>query len=152
STAPVPPSRLNGRVDRDLETICLKCLEKEPSRRYDSAMALAEELERWQHGEPIRARPVGPVVKGWRWARRNPLVAGLVGLVGVLLIAGIVGLLVTNAAIARKNAELNRQRDRAKRAVDDMYTEVAERLLPESPGMQKTRREFLLKALQFYEE
>ncbi|MFI5454954.1 MAG: protein kinase [Isosphaerales bacterium] len=152
STAPTRPRMLNPRVDRDLETICLKCLEKEPKARYGSAEALAEDLDRWLGGEPIEARSVGSLVRGWRWARRNPVVAGLLGLVGMLLVAGIVGLIVSNAAISRKNTEIVRQRNRAKQVVDDMYTQVAERLLLNVPGMEPVRRELLIKALRYYEE
>ena len=149
---PDPPSSINRRVDRDLQTICLKCLEKEPASRYGSALALAEDLERWDRGEPIAARPVGPVVKGWRWARRNKFVASLLGLVGALLIAGIAGLVVGNAMLVRKNTEILRRTNQTRQAVDDMYTQVAEQLLPDLPGKEQVRREFLLKALKYYEE
>jgi hypothetical protein len=75
---PAPPSALNRRVDRDLETICLKCLRKEPEGRYASAAAVAEDLERWVHGEPIQARPVGRVERTRRWIKRHPALAGIV--------------------------------------------------------------------------
>jgi len=149
---PPPPCSLNRAVDRDLQTICLKCLDKDPKKRYRSAEDVAEDLERWLAGKPIAARPVGRVVKGWRWARRNKAVAGLLGLVGVLLIAGMIGLAVSNAMLALKNAEIIRQRNRAQQVVDDMYTQVAERLLPNVPGMEPVRRELLIKALRYYEE
>jgi serine/threonine protein kinase/tetratricopeptide (TPR) repeat protein len=74
-TEPRPPRSLNSKVDRDLSTICLKCLEKDPKRRYSSALALAEDLERWLKHEPIRARRVGPLVRGRKWVRRNPSIA-----------------------------------------------------------------------------
>ncbi len=85
---PVPPRRLNPSVPRDLETICLKCLEKDPARRYPSAAALREDLRRFLAGEPIAARPVGRTERAWRWSRRNPLAAALITLVVVLTTAG----------------------------------------------------------------
>src|SRR6266404_6141723 len=77
-TEPRQPRRLNPKVDRDLATICLKCLEKNPQRRYPSALALAEDLERWLKHQPIRARRTGIFGRGKRWVRRNPTIALLI--------------------------------------------------------------------------
>src|SRR5262249_52827337 len=85
---PIAPSRIRLRVPRDVETICLKCLEKEPSRRYATAADLADDLRRFVAGEPIRARPVGRAERLLRWCRRNPAPASAVGLAALLLVAG----------------------------------------------------------------
>src|SRR6185312_9659984 len=74
-TEPRPPRLWNPKVDRDLSTICLKCLEKDPLRRYSSALALAEDLERWLRHEPVLARRIGIVGHSTRWIRRNPTAA-----------------------------------------------------------------------------
>lgn len=86
---PVSPSRLNDRVPRDLTTICLKCLHKEPQRRYSSALALAEDLQRFLRGEPILARPTGTLERGLKWVARNRLLAGMILGGGLLLIVGL---------------------------------------------------------------
>src|SRR5881397_3249896 len=87
-TEPRQPRLLNPKVDRDLATICLMCLDKDPQRRYSSALALAEDLERWLKHEPIRARRTGLVTRGRKWVRRNPtsalLVASLVALAAAI--------------------------------------------------------------------
>src|SRR5262249_51691604 len=86
---PVPPSRWETSVPLDLETVCLKCLRKEPEQRYASAAELAADLGRFQRGEPVQARPVGRLERGWRWGRRNPAVAVLLAAVLLLIVAGV---------------------------------------------------------------
>jgi TolB-like protein/tRNA A-37 threonylcarbamoyl transferase component Bud32 len=99
-TEPRQPRLLNPKIDRDLSTICLKCLEKDPKRRYSSALALAEDLERWLKHEPIQARHTGVFARGGKWVRRNPTSA--------LLVASLVGLAAAAAWIVWKS-ELIRQ-------------------------------------------
>jgi eukaryotic-like serine/threonine-protein kinase len=90
---PVPPRRLNPSVPADLETICLKCLEKESGKRYPSAAALADDLGRYLAGEPIIARPVTRFERGVKWARRRPAIAALLGLVTLVTALGLGGVL-----------------------------------------------------------
>ena len=103
----LPPSRLNRRVPRDLEVICLKCLEKDPDRRYPGAGALAEDLNRWLRGEPIHARPVGLATRAAMWCRRHPVPAALTGLLVLAVIIGIAGVTWKwrEAAVARDESE-----------------------------------------------
>jgi serine/threonine protein kinase/tetratricopeptide (TPR) repeat protein len=100
SQDPVPPSRLNARVPRDLETICLKCLHKDPQGRYATAAALADDLRRFQRGESIAARPVGPLERFGKWVRRRPAAAALLGATAfftIVLIGGALWLVVQRA-------------------------------------------------------
>ena len=94
---PAPKLRsLAPALDRDLETICAKCLEREPHARYRSAGELAEDLERWLHGHSIVARPVSPPVRLWRWSRRNPIVAGMAAV--LLAMATAVAVMISKGA------------------------------------------------------
>lgn len=87
---PVPPRRLNDRIPRDLETVCLRAMAKEPRSRYASAQAFADDLQHWLEGRTVVARPVGTIQKAWRWCRRNPRLAGAGAIVTAVLTAGAV--------------------------------------------------------------
>jgi tetratricopeptide (TPR) repeat protein len=122
---PVTPSRLVPRVSRDLETICLKCLHKEPERRYASAAALVDDLNRFCEGRPIRARPPSPAGRLWRWARRKPTTAGLLAALLALFILTVGG----GLWLGRQQAE------RQGRA-----TEAVEAALAQLPGLRREGR------------
>ena len=110
------PRRMNSAVPREVEIICLKCLEKAPARRYPTAQALADDLQRWLRGEPILARPPGPMERAFKWARRHPTSAALAGVSGLAILL-IVGILATanvllrheQAATLQSNQQLREQ-------------------------------------------
>jgi WD40 repeat protein len=117
---PVPPRRLRPGCPRDLETVCLRCLEKQPGRRYGSAAELAEDLRRFQAGEPVRARPVGAAERTWKWARRRPALAAAYAL---LIAAVVLGLGGGGATWLWRRAE--KARDDAEAARRDLQTSNA---------------------------
>ncbi|HJZ58351.1 MAG TPA: serine/threonine-protein kinase, partial [Gemmataceae bacterium] len=88
---PVPPASLQPGVSRDLETVCMKCLHKQPHRRYTTALELAEDLERYLEGRPVLARPVGLPERAWRWAARRPTIAALIAAVALTATGGVAG-------------------------------------------------------------
>jgi WD40 repeat protein/tRNA A-37 threonylcarbamoyl transferase component Bud32 len=113
---PRPPRRINDKIPRDLETICLKAMAKAPGRRYDSARALADDLRRFLKGEPIRARPVGTMERLGRWCRRNPAVAALTATVATLLLAAAVLSTAAALRIDAHRAAAERSAESANRA------------------------------------
>jgi len=155
---PVPPRKLNPLIDRDAETICLKCLEKHVLRRYASGETLAEDLRRYLDHKPIQARPIGPLGRCWRWCLRNPVTAASLALAVAFLIAALVaatvGYLKTSASLAVAN-QAKKQSDesfrQARSAVDRFFTHVSENELLDLPGMQPLRRELLEEAIAYYE-
>ncbi len=108
---PASPRQLNGAVDRDLETICLKCLEKEAGRRYASATELADDLSRYLDGRPISARPISRVARLARWCRRNPRVAVLSGALLLALVGGLAGTSTGMVRAEQRRVEAEYERD-----------------------------------------
>jgi len=148
---PMPPSQRRAGVPRDLEVVCLKCLEKQPQQRYASAEALADDLRRFLDDEPIHARPVGRLERLVKWVRRRPALAAL-ALVSVLALAGVVGLEL------RHSARVRVERDRAEQslalsleAVNKLMTEVSEEHLADEPHLEEYRRVMLTRALAYYQ-
>jgi WD40 repeat protein len=138
---PVRPRVLNPKADRDLETICLKCLEKDPARRYGSAEALADDLERWLHGEPIRARRAPAARRVWKWCRRNPAWTAFLGVLGASLVA-------LSAFQAVSKAQLAEERNNAfaqKKDADDLRAEAVQQKQQEEE-LRKQTQEALARA------
>jgi serine/threonine-protein kinase len=122
--SPRPPRELNPRVPADLETICLKCLEKEPARRYGSAADLADDLGRWAAGEPISARRAGRLERGLRWCRRRPREAAIVALAVALFVMALGSLWSLDRQQARRRAEQELLQEQARGRVRGVLEQV----------------------------
>jgi len=136
STEVVSPRRLRPDVPRDLETICLKCLEKEPQKRYASALALADDLRRFLDGRPIDARPLGPWERSWRWCRRNPKLAGLAAALLLTFALGTPTLLWLWVRARFEQSRAETERDHAQLARNQMFAAVNAILLTDQGPLQ----------------
>lgn len=175
---PVPPRRLQSRIPRDIETICLKCLEKTPSRRYESAAALTADLRRFLNDEPIAARAVRTTEKGVRWLRKHPAITATTFAVIVLFVVGLSAIIHEANRANESEFDLRIQRDEARRmermaieerdlaeaaresaeaslrraiAAVESLTAVGERL-QQMPHQQQTSQEIFNSAVTFYED
>jgi eukaryotic-like serine/threonine-protein kinase len=117
-TDPLPPSRVQPRIPAELEVICLKCLAKEPSRRYATAADLADDLGRYLRGEPVKARRTPAWRRAARWARRQPVLAGLAALSACAVLALLVGWVAFTSQLRSAAARLQEERDEADRQRD----------------------------------
>jgi serine/threonine-protein kinase len=162
---PVPPRQLQPKVPRDLETICLRCLRKEPARRYASADALADDLGRFLQGQPIQARPTGLGERCVKWVRRQPALAALLAVCAVTVAGAIVGVVWHNVQLSAALRDVEKQQQEARlqrdRARDRLIAEagVVEKFLlkvSESPemkarGLEALRKKLLESAIPYYE-
>jgi WD40 repeat protein len=133
---PLPPQQLNPKIDCDLETICLKCLDKRPQCRYASAEDLAEDLASWVEGKPIRARRVRLAERLWLWCRRKPVLAAL-SVAAALLLLLVIGLVPISLISASRKAEA----DAAKAVADEEARKAAEKARREED--KKRHKEYL---------
>ncbi len=145
---PLSPRRLNPAIPRVLETILLKAMNKEPELRYATAAALADDLRRFLDDKPIMAKRPSLIGRAAKWTRRR---RALVATAFLFLLFGVVGLATSTVLIARQQRVAEKQRDEARQAVDDMYTEVAEKWLAQQQALEPMQQEFLQKALDYYQ-
>jgi tetratricopeptide (TPR) repeat protein len=155
---PLAPRRLDGGIPRDLETICLKAMCKEPAGRYQTAGDMAEDLRRFLRGEPIKARPPGAAGRLARWCRRKPVVAGLLAALVVVTLVGFTGITLAWHNAETHLAEVRRQKEEAERSYHEAHQAVGEfAQLGSHPLMARTaavipvRADLAATALKYYE-
>jgi serine/threonine protein kinase/tetratricopeptide (TPR) repeat protein len=150
-TEPPSPRLLNPNVPKDLETICLKCLQKARTNRYGTAQELADELKRFLRGEPIHARPISRVARFWRLCKRYPLTSGAIALAILMLITATVVSTGFYVQASRALVKSDQSLDEAIAAVNEMFTTASEDTLLNEPGMQPLREKLLTKAKTYFE-
>ena len=147
---PPSPSRFQNRIPKDLETICLKAINREPMGRYPTVTALIDELQRWLDGKPIQARPLGVVGKTWRWCRRRPAIASLMAILTCSILAGTIGVTwqwrEAEAARMASEADLSD----ALESVDRVLGHLGSDTLADIPQAKQLRAEVLNDALIFF--
>ena len=157
STDPVPVRRLRPAVPRDLETICLKCLEREPHKRYATAEELADDLARFLRSEPIRARPTSMLERLVKWARRKPALALLISVTSLSLVLFVALNVIYSERVRSTLVQVERERSRAdegyqsaRDTLNRMLTRLERRSVGDAPQLKELQRELLEDALAFY--
>ena len=146
------PAKLTKLVRGELDWIVMKTLEKDRNRRYETANGLARDIEHYLNDEAVQACPPSAWYRFRKFARRNKRALATAVLLGLMLIAAVFGLAVSNRLISRQRDDADRQRKLARQAVDKMFTQVAEKWLAHNASLEPLQKQFLQDALHFYEE
>jgi tetratricopeptide (TPR) repeat protein/predicted Ser/Thr protein kinase len=153
---PEPPTKVNSKVPRDLETIALKCLEKDPRRRYASAQGLADDLHNWLESRPIAARRVGQAERAWLWCKRKPGVAALAASVAIAVVGGTAAVIAVqakaNTDLRAANRRVEQRYNLAVDAIGTFHTGVSEDFLLREPQFKELRDRLIRSASDFYEK
>ena len=148
---PISPRVVNSSIPVDLETICLKCLQKDPAARYATSQELADELRRFLAGEPIQARPISAIHRVWRWCKKNKVVSGISAAAVLLLCAFIVSLMIYASTSQRLLAKADHALEETLSSVNELFVIVSESRLLNEPGAKQLREDLLLKARNIYQ-
>ena len=151
-TDPRAPRRINSALPRDLETICLKAMARDPARRYPTARDLADDLGRFLRGETILARPAGILERTWRSLARRPLIAGLAASLAVVSLTGFAGVVWQWRRAEAQRAQAEHNFREARRLVDTFYTRIFTEGLFFRPGLESLRREMFRDLLGYYRD
>ncbi|MGE3408366.1 MAG: protein kinase [Pirellulales bacterium] len=149
---PVPPTRLQPKAPRDLETICLKCLHKDPARRYESAADLADDLQRFLDGKPIVARPIRLAGRAWKWACRRPVVAALLSALAAVVLLGLASTTLMWRLAEQRREMADDTSRKARAAIREHFVLATENAAFQGDGMQRPRQLLLDKALVFFQD